>query len=107
MSEIKSYYAIIPAEIRYDNKLDPISKLLYGEIIVQCNRKGICNIPIKYFSDLFKIKKRKVQKAFLQLEENGYIIIQKTKYFSFENMIKINLSDKEFKFILDKRERNA
>ena len=30
----KSYYAIIPANVRYDNSLNANAKLLYGEIMV-------------------------------------------------------------------------
>lgn len=32
MTEHRSYYAIIPANVRYDKRLKPNTKLLYGEI---------------------------------------------------------------------------
>ena len=33
-----NYYAIIPANIRYDNSLKAIEKLMYGEITVLTNK---------------------------------------------------------------------
>ena len=42
MEEIKpNYFAVIPANVRYDNELTEKAKLLYGEITCLSNKEGI------------------------------------------------------------------
>lgn len=69
----KSYYAIIPANVRYDKTLSPNSKLLYGEITALCNEKGYCWASDSYFSDLYEVNKSTIQRWFKQLEDKQYI----------------------------------
>lgn len=69
----KSYYAIIPAEVRYCERLTPNAKLLYGEITALCNQKGHCWAKNKYFSELYKVSETSISKWVSQLEENGFI----------------------------------
>jgi len=69
----KSYYAIIPADVRYDKKLQPNAKLLYGEITALCNEKGYCWAGNAYFSDLYGVSDRTIRMWINSLEESGYI----------------------------------
>lgn len=74
--QLKSYYAIIPAEVRYDEDLPPNAKLLYGEITSLCNEKGYCWASNQYFADLYKVSKITVSRWISTLNKKGYITIE-------------------------------
>lgn len=69
----KSYYAVIPASVRYDKALPPAAKLLYGEITALCNQSGLCWAENSYFSELYEVSIRTVQSWINALLEKGYI----------------------------------
>lgn len=71
----KSYYAIIPANIRYDEDLTPNAKLLYGEITALCNEKGFCWATNDYFAKLYNVSKTSISKWIAQLNSKKYIEI--------------------------------
>ena len=71
----KSFYAIIPAFVRYDKELSSTSKLIYAEITALCNEKGYCWATNNYFSELFSISIRQVQNVLKQLCDKNYIKI--------------------------------
>ncbi len=67
------YYAVIPANVRYDSKVCPNAKLLYGEITALCNKEGYCWATNKYFAELYGVSARTVTKWVKQLTDNGYL----------------------------------
>lgn len=69
----KAYYAIIPANVRYDKDLVPNAKLLYGEITALCNEKGYCWASNQYFADLYNVSDRTIKNWISQLADKGYI----------------------------------
>ena len=70
--ENPSYYAIIPANVRYSD-ITPNAKLLYGEITALCNKTGCCYATNDYFSKLYNVSKISVSKWVKELAENGFI----------------------------------
>ncbi len=68
-----SYYAIIPANVRYDSNVCPNAKLLYGEITALCNLKGFCWANNSYFANLYGVSKTSISKWVKQLIDGGYI----------------------------------
>ena len=73
MEEKKSYYAIIPANVRYDSKLKDKAKLLYGEITALCNEKGYCWATNEYFASLYGVSKTTISLLIKNLIESGYV----------------------------------
>ena len=72
----KGYYAIIPANVRYDQRLPANAKLLYGEITALSNEKGYCWAGNDYFSALYGVSKTSVSKWVSALRDAGYINVQ-------------------------------
>ncbi|MBO5348456.1 MAG: helix-turn-helix domain-containing protein [Clostridia bacterium] len=70
-----SYYAIIPANVRYDSELTDKAKLLYGEITCLSNKEGYCFATNNYFAKLYNCTTRAIQGAISKLQERGYVKI--------------------------------
>ena len=70
----RSYYAVIPANVRYDERLPMGARFLYGEITALCNERGYCWAGNKYFADLYKVTDRTVRTWISSLISNGYIV---------------------------------
>lgn len=71
-----SYYAIIPATVRYDKNLKPSEKLIYGEITSLTNKYGYCYATNKYFAKLYNVTIHTVSQWISHLEKLGYIHIE-------------------------------
>lgn len=71
--EKPNYYAIIPADVRYDTELSANEKLLYGEISSLCNKFGYCYATSSYFAELYKVDVRTVRRWIEHIAQRGYI----------------------------------
>lgn len=72
--ENPNYYAIIPAEVRYDTELSANEKLLYGEISALATRHGYCYATSSYFAELYNVDVRTVRRWIEHLVQRGYIV---------------------------------
>ena len=74
MDDIRpSYYAVIPADVRYDDGIPPNAKLLYGEISALIDKEGFCYASNSYFMKLFGFSDPTISRLITQLEKAGYI----------------------------------
>ena len=73
MKEKPNYYAVITADVRYNNKLTANAKLLYAEITALCNMNGKCTASTQYFANLYGVTKTSIQNWLKILEDNNHI----------------------------------
>lgn len=71
--ETPSFYAIIPAHVRYCKGLEPNAKLLYGEITALCTSEGYCWASNQYFADLYEVDVSSVKRWITSLKDNNFI----------------------------------
>jgi len=71
--EDPSYYAIIPANVRYDKRLKANEKLMYGEITSLTSKFGYCFASNKYFADLYDVSLNSISSWIGKLIKCGYI----------------------------------
>ena len=73
MKETPNYFAIIPADVRYNNNLKDKAKLLYGEITALSDKNGYCYASNKYFAELYGVSITTISLLIKNLIENGYL----------------------------------
>jgi len=78
MKEQPNYYAVLSAEVRYDNRLKANVKLLFAEITALCNMNAECFASNKYFADLYGKSKTSISVWVSELVKYGYIKVHYT-----------------------------
>lgn len=68
-----NYFAIIPADVRYDRRLSPRAILVYGELIALCGRRGYSWPSNAYFAKLYDVHKQAVSTWLRELAAAGHI----------------------------------
>jgi len=75
MNENPTYFAIIPANVRYSN-IRANCKLLFGEITALANKKGYCFASNAYFARLYGVSKNTISSWISELKQNGFISVK-------------------------------
>lgn len=70
-----SYWAVLPASVRYDAALPPNAKLLYAEISALCDEVGYCFSSNEYFAGNFELNAKSIQRLLKALADRGYIVV--------------------------------
>lgn len=68
-----NYWAIMPADVRYDENLKPMEKILYAELTSLTKKHGYCWARNKYFAQLYNVTERSIQNWLANLEKRGYL----------------------------------
>jgi hypothetical protein len=76
MENKPNYYAVIPANVRYDKELKDKAKLLYGEIVALSNKEGYCWATNNYFAELYGVSKMTISRLIQELAKRKYIDIE-------------------------------
>ena len=71
--EKPGYWAILPASVRYDERLTANAKLLYAEISALAQADGYCWASNQHLAELFHVDKKTVSRLISKLAEYGYI----------------------------------
>lgn len=102
----KSYYAIIPANVRYSNEIVDGAKLLYGEITCLCNEKGFCWANNEYFAKLYRNTKVTISRWISMLDKNNFIYIDNTSGKRKIFLSQIEVVDDEVNGVVDKPKKS-
>ncbi len=71
-----SYYAIIPAYIRYNKELKFAERLMYGEITALSNKEGYCFASNRYFAELYGVSQSTISRWISHLAELGSLHVE-------------------------------
>ena len=73
MKEKPSYYSILTANVRYDERLSANEKILFSEITALSGKYGYCTARNGYFSKLYNVSDRSITRWIKHLKELEYV----------------------------------
>lgn len=73
------YFAIIPASVRYDNRLSASEKLMFSEITALAGRDGYAYAKNKYFAELYGVDERTIRRWIAKLADMKYVSVSMVK----------------------------
>lgn len=75
MVDKPSFYAILPADVRYAEDLTSLQKILYAEITALTNKEWYCYAGNSYFAELYKKDPTWVSKTISDMQKKWYLQI--------------------------------
>lgn len=72
-AEKPNFYAVLPANVRYDENIPPNAKLLYAEISALIGKEGYCYASNAYFYETFGFSEKTVARLINALEDHSYV----------------------------------
>lgn len=70
-----SFFAIIPASVRYCKELQPAAKLLFSELVALTDLRGFCWASNAYFMKLYAVDRATVKRWLAALVQQGFIAV--------------------------------
>lgn len=71
--EMPSYYAILPASIRYDKEITDFGKIIYAEISALSNKFGFCTATNGHFAELYDKSESTISETISGLQKRKHI----------------------------------
>lgn len=73
------YFAILPASVRYDNRLSASEKLMFSEITALAGKDGYAYAKNKYFAELYGVDERTIRRWIAKLADMKYVSVSMVK----------------------------
>ena len=72
-----SFYAILPADVRYAEDLTSLQKILYAEITALTNKEWYCYAGNSYFAELYNKDPTRVSKTISDMQKKWYLQVSR------------------------------
>lgn len=73
------YWAVLPAGVRYDDRLPASAKVLYAELSALAETDGYCWAGNDYLARVFQMTEKSIRQQLHALEDAGYIRIEEQR----------------------------